>query len=141
MAHCYPYTFTDLCTDLDHLISDPQRNKHLKREVLCESIAGNACFLITVENNINSLQSDHAKIKSRSGCAVKGEKRCDHSGSVDQSCGSSCISSEKEANCNLLANKKIIIVTARVHPGEPNSSWMMKGFMEFITSENSVACV
>ena len=29
-----------------------------------------------------------------------------------------------------------IVVTARVHPGESNSSWMCKGFLDFITSDD-----
>lgn len=32
-----------------------------------------------------------------------------------------------------------MIVTARVHPGESNSSWMMKGFIDFITSDDEDA--
>ena len=32
-------------------------------------------------------------------------------------------------------------MSARVHPGESNSSWMMEGFLEFITSDNHVAQV
>ena len=29
-------------------------------------------------------------------------------------------------------NKRAIVLTARVHPGETNSSWMMKGFLDFL---------
>ncbi|XP_053575661.1 cytosolic carboxypeptidase 3 [Bombina bombina] len=35
--------------------------------------------------------------------------------------------------------KKAVIVTARVHPGETNSSWMMKGFLDYILSTRSDA--
>ena len=37
--------------------------------------------------------------------------------------------------------KQTIVVTARVHPGETNSSWMMKGLLEFVTSSASQAQV
>eukprot|EP00039_Didymoeca_costata_P003363 m.67150 g.67150 ORF g.67150 m.67150 type:complete len:1070 (+) comp11865_c0_seq2:211-3420(+) len=37
--------------------------------------------------------------------------------------------------------RKGIVVTARVHPGESNASWMCKGFMDFITSEDPDANV
>lgn len=31
-------------------------------------------------------------------------------------------------------NKKIVVIMARVHPGESNASFMMQGFIKFITS-------
>ena len=31
------------------------------------------------------------------------------------------------------------MVTARVHPGESNSSWMMKGLLEYITGNSQMA--
>jgi cytosolic carboxypeptidase protein 2/3 len=47
IAHCYPYTFTDLKHDLDHL-SMTRPCEIFRRDILCESLAGNACFIITV---------------------------------------------------------------------------------------------
>lgn len=35
--------------------------------------------------------------------------------------------------------KKYVIVTARVHPGETSGSWMMEGFLKFITSDHEIA--
>ncbi|XP_040265175.1 cytosolic carboxypeptidase 2 isoform X1 [Bufo bufo] len=39
-------------------------------------------------------------------------------------------------NPALAVNKKAVVVTARVHPGETNGSWMMKGFLDFILSDS-----
>ncbi|ESO85980.1 hypothetical protein LOTGIDRAFT_235577 [Lottia gigantea] len=91
MAHCYPYTFTDLKEDVDTLLADPDRQQYIKREVLCETRAGNSCFLLTVTNN---------KIKTR---------------------------------------KKFVVISARVHPGETQASWMMRGLLYFITSQHQSA--
>ena len=32
-------------------------------------------------------------------------------------------------------DRKCIIITARMHPGESNGSYMMKGFLDFILSQ------
>ncbi|KAJ1166476.1 hypothetical protein NDU88_006876 [Pleurodeles waltl] len=40
-----------------------------------------------------------------------------------------------------LKRKKAVILTARVHPGETNSSWMMKGFLDYILSSKKDACL
>lgn len=50
LAHCYPYTFTDLKEDLDAMLNNPERRQWIKREVLCETRAGNSCFLVTCTN-------------------------------------------------------------------------------------------
>lgn len=31
--------------------------------------------------------------------------------------------------------KKGVVISARVHPGESNSSWMMKGVIDFLVSD------
>nr|XP_021138466.1 cytosolic carboxypeptidase 3 isoform X8 [Columba livia] len=37
------------------------------------------------------------------------------------------------------AERKAVILTARVHPGETNSSWIMKGFLDYILGDSSKA--
>jgi murein tripeptide amidase MpaA len=38
-----------------------------------------------------------------------------------------------------IASRKAVILTARVHPGESNSSFIMQGFIEFICSQDKQA--
>ncbi|XP_064602281.1 cytosolic carboxypeptidase 2-like [Liolophura sinensis] len=35
--------------------------------------------------------------------------------------------------------KKAVVITSRVHPGESNSSWMMKGFLDYLTGNSADA--
>ncbi|XP_060592107.1 uncharacterized protein LOC132746852 isoform X3 [Ruditapes philippinarum] len=95
LAHCYPYTFTDLKDDLEFLLNDSERQKYIQREVLCETRAGNSCFLVTVTNFDQSQETQD--------------------------------------------EKKAVIVTARVHPGESQASWMMKGVLDYITGPSPEA--
>ncbi|NP_001276586.1 cytosolic carboxypeptidase 3 isoform X3 [Mus musculus] len=37
------------------------------------------------------------------------------------------------------SKRKAVILTARVHPGETNSSWIMKGFLDYILGDSSDA--
>ncbi|XP_077868214.1 uncharacterized protein LOC100369281, partial [Saccoglossus kowalevskii] len=94
LAHCYPYTFTDLKEHIECLVSNPHKKKYIKKEVMCETKAGNSCFLLT-------------------------------------------ITSPEDKNRD--EQKKGVVVSARVHPGETNSSWMMKGLLEFLTSNDTSA--
>ena len=37
--------------------------------------------------------------------------------------------------------RKIVVLTARVHPGEANASWMMEGLLRFLTDpDDAKAC-
>ncbi|XP_043943115.1 cytosolic carboxypeptidase 3 [Protopterus annectens] len=38
-------------------------------------------------------------------------------------------------------HKKAVVLTARVHPGESNSSWIMKGFLDYILGNSADATV
>ena len=35
-----------------------------------------------------------------------------------------------------MVKRKLVFLTARVHPGETNSSWIMKGLMEYLVSSD-----
>jgi hypothetical protein len=48
LAHCYPYTYTDMIRYLNHLESDPKRKNRMRRRTLCQTIAGNNCEMIIV---------------------------------------------------------------------------------------------
>ena len=37
--------------------------------------------------------------------------------------------------------KRAIVLTGRIHPGETPASWIMKGVLEFLTSEHPKAIV
>ena len=48
-------------------------------------------------------------------------------------------SKDKDPKSEKARNKKGIIISARVHPGESNASWMMKGVIDFLTGHTPEA--
>ncbi|WAR02838.1 CBPC2-like protein [Mya arenaria] len=48
LAHCFPYTYTDLQDYLLDLQNDPIKSKICKQRVLCRTLAGNLVYLLTI---------------------------------------------------------------------------------------------
>ena len=94
-AYNFPYTFTRLQRFVRKIEEDPVRQKVFRRRLLCRTLSGNACDVLTVT----------APIK----------------------------------NNEELARRRIVVVSARVHPGETVASWMMHGLIEFITGNSETA--
>ena len=96
-AHCFPYTYTDLCDDLSRIERDRFSQNFVNRSTLCRTLAGNRCEYITIT------------------------------------------SKERDPNSEKSKAKKGVFISARVHPGESNASWMMKGVIEFLVSNTAEA--
>lgn len=90
-AQFYPYTYSDLQNYLLTLVGNPLYSQYCKLRPLCNSLAGNIVYLLTITNPSKGVIA--------------------------------------------AAAKKAIILSARVHPGETNSSWVMRGFLDFIVSD------
>ncbi|XP_072593350.1 cytosolic carboxypeptidase 4 isoform X3 [Vulpes vulpes] len=101
LAYHYPYTYTALMTHLDILEKSVNRKQiYFRQEVLCQTLGGNSCPLVTITAMPESSSSDH----------------------LEQ-----------------FRQRPYHVITARVHPGESNSSWVMKGALEFLVSSDPVA--
>uniref|UniRef100_K3WKC5 Peptidase M14 domain-containing protein n=1 Tax=Globisporangium ultimum (strain ATCC 200006 / CBS 805.95 / DAOM BR144) TaxID=431595 RepID=K3WKC5_GLOUD len=95
-AHCYPYTYTKLQRFLLSLQKDPDRNRFFKRRIICKTIAGNSCDLLTITDFTQEDSQDQPHHMKRTG----------------------------------------IFLSARVHPGESNSSFIMHGIIDFLTGSS-----
>ncbi|XP_049864870.1 cytosolic carboxypeptidase 2 isoform X2 [Pectinophora gossypiella] len=96
IAHCYPYTYSDLQEYLSRLQSHPIKSTYSKLRLLCRTLAGNNVYYLTITAPPNPNELEPKK-------------------------------------------KKAVVITARVHPGETPSSWMMKGFLDYLTGDSSQA--
>ncbi|KAM6109294.1 cytosolic carboxypeptidase 1 isoform 2-T2 [Phoenicopterus ruber ruber] len=100
-AYHYPYTYSTLKMHLQKLESmhNPQQI-YFRQDVLCETLAGNSCPLVTITAMPESNYYEHI-------CQFR--------------------------------NRPYIFLSARVHPGETNASWVMKGTLEYLMSNNPSA--
>lgn len=115
-AHSYPYTYSDLQDYLMNIQRHPIKSKFCKLRLLCRSLAGNNIYYLTVTAP-STPEEEVQKVIYNFECSVH---------------------FLKILNFNT-KKKKAIVISARVHPGETPSSWMMKGCIDFITSDSYVA--
>jgi len=95
-AYSFPYTYSDLMTDLSSLEKDPVKSQIFNRRLLCYSLGGNRCDYLTVTSS---------------------------------------------ASPDVMKKRKGVVISARAHPGESVGSWMMKGVIDFLTSNSREACL
>uniref|UniRef100_A0A7N9IFQ3 Cytosolic carboxypeptidase 1 n=1 Tax=Macaca fascicularis TaxID=9541 RepID=A0A7N9IFQ3_MACFA len=100
-AYHYPYTYSTLQMHLQKLESahNPQQI-YFRKDVLCETLSGNSCPLVTITAMPESNYYEHI-------CHFR--------------------------------NRPYVFLSARVHPGETNASWVMKGTLEYLMSNNPTA--
>jgi murein tripeptide amidase MpaA len=91
-AYSIPYTLSDLRNDL-HEIEDRWPD-NIQRKVLCKTLAGEDCEVITITS---------------------------------------------KENLENYSKRKGVVLTSRVHPGETVGSWMMRGVLFFLASDNKEA--
>ena len=94
-AYCHPYTYSDLRKYLNELELATKHMGILRRNILCKTLAGNSCDVLTI--------------------------------------------TESSATPEEIKERIVVLITARVHPGETNASWMMQGVLEYLTADNEIA--
>uniref|UniRef100_A0A3B4WEU1 Cytosolic carboxypeptidase 1 n=1 Tax=Seriola lalandi dorsalis TaxID=1841481 RepID=A0A3B4WEU1_SERLL len=99
-AYHYPYTYSTLKMHLCKLEALRTSQIYLRQDVLCETLGGNSCPLLTITAMPDSNSNDHI-------CQFR--------------------------------NRPLIFLSARVHPGETNASWVMKGTLEFLMGTSPLA--
>ncbi|KAM9823057.1 cytosolic carboxypeptidase 1 isoform 1-T1 [Syngnathus typhle] len=99
-SYHYPYTYSSLKMHLSKLEAMKPPGIYLRQDVLCETLGGNSCLLLTITAMPESNSSDHI-------CQFR--------------------------------NRPLIFLSARVHPGETNASWVMKGTLEFLMGTSLLA--
>ena len=115
-SYCYPYTFTMLQSFLRDLGTKPKEQDIYKETVLCKTLSGIDCPLITISSRLRSDPKNYNLIKL-----------------------SEFEDDESKLSLPMYKRKKYAIIGARVHPGESNSSYMMQGFIKYLLGDSHQA--
>ena len=121
-AYAIPYTYTELAEYLYNI--NISYSKIARVNTLCYSLAGNPCEIITITNNILTYSGaneeiDEYRISQGARKLIRLRKKKMNAIKADEH-----------------QDKKGIILTARVHSGETVSSFVMRGAIEFLLSDD-----
>lgn len=65
IAHCYPYTYSQLQTFLTEVENDPKRKHLIQRKTVCQTIAGNNCDYVIISDFNNGKEKKGIFLTSR----------------------------------------------------------------------------
>lgn len=132
-AHCYPYTYSDLEAFLREI--ELTHSEICRVDTLCQTLAKNNCKVLTITQGVQSYQSWPEELEKMKKSA--GGRKLIRLRSLRQEAHARAL--EHVRNIELPENehgrKKGVYLSARVHPGESNSSYMMQGAIAFLLSD------
>lgn len=138
-AHCYPYTYTELLSDIEQYKTLPDI---VRVNDLCMSLAGNPLPLLTITQDVESYLSWEVEQKLMN--KTKAGRLLERNREARLAANSRLLDyyhdrkSERKPDHR---RKKGIVLTARVHPGESGGSYMMQGALEFLLGNSREAKV
>ena len=119
LAYTYPYTHTDYTSHVSRILHTPRIDQILRRSRLCKTLGGYDCDLLV----ITDFTADTGRI-----------------GPLTTITASSLPPRRSTTlKSNPTTPKPCLLFSARVHPGEAQSSYMMQGLVDFLTSDTPAA--
>jgi hypothetical protein len=112
-AYCYPYTYTDLQRYLDNIQSNEISNH---------------------THNLNTKSMNHKNNKHVKSTILKRSLLCN---TIAKNRCDLLTITNPAATIEDLKKRSVILISARVHPGETNASFIMHGIIEFLMNKTN----
>lgn len=113
-AFTYPWSLSEnesFFNSIQQICKDS--NIYYFNEKLINSVQGRPCCIVTITSHLYVREKREKKIFG--------------------------LFSDNESRCNKFANKQVVFISSRVHPGEVQSSHVLNGFVKFIVSADKRA--
>lgn len=127
IAYSYPYTMSDHKQHMEELLEKPGQAEVLRRLKLCSTLGGEDCELLVITD---------FKDRDRVGPISMTNMEIPIS---DDPIAVATAGTSKSRKASKVTYKPALFLSGRVHPGETPASWMMKGILDFLTSDSPSA--
>jgi cytosolic carboxypeptidase protein 2/3 len=128
VAYSYPYTYSDYRSHISKILSRPGSADIIRQSRLCHTLSGEETDLLVITDY-------KAKDKDRIGPTTLASAETYRSDEAQRRVGGTMGRSGKTTEANKQPLKQAFFLSCRVHPGETPASWMMKGALDFLTSD------
>lgn len=132
IAYSYPYSMSDYRNHLSDVLAKPHSENIIRKHKLCTTLAGEDCDLLVITDFTDKERIGQINI----GEGESSDENFSTLGSGKQIKPGRESKAVDKAKSSL---KPAFFLSARVHPGETPASWMMKGIIDFLTSESPAA--
>ena len=119
IAYSVPFTYSDCRAHIRQLVNRPNSRDILRVGKLCQTVFGLDCDLLVITNF-----KDRENLGPIHNISLPGR-----SNDVQPS------GTSRKLKNQVKTNRKALVISARVHPGETPASWMMKGALDFLMSD------
>ena len=130
VAYSYPYTYSDYRAHISRLLSKPGSQDVVRSQRLCQTLSGEECDLLVITDYKGKDRDRIGPINlpsAESYRADEAQRRV--GGTMGRSGKAPAVDNTK------VTLKPAFFLSCRVHPGETPASWMMKGVLDFLTSD------
>ena len=118
-ANSIPFLYTDLIRDLNDIQKNDNKTEFFSRKNICSTLARNKLEILTITNKLNNKEKYNLQLSNK----------------YDRNSFNYSNKNNQDNDFDCIKNRPVIILMARVHPGETVSSWIMKGIIDFLCSD------